>query len=67
MMKVSPISADTCMAMAKELSGIEIDGAKAEIHASLLADIQKQIAELRKLPIKDIAPPLFFKPEEDLL
>jgi hypothetical protein len=60
------ISAAMVEAMAIELANMPVGKDKAAIHAAILNEIMQQISDLRRLPIKDIAPPLIFSPEEDV-
>lgn len=62
----SRISGETLRRISQELAGIPVDAALAESHVEDIEALMQGVDQLRKLPLKALAPPLVFLPEEDL-
>jgi hypothetical protein len=60
------ITGETLKRVSEELAGIPVDAELARVHAETIESLMRGVDELRKLPLKELAPPLTFTPEEDL-
>ena len=60
------ITASTLRKMSHELAGTPVDEGLAASHVADIEALMAGVDELRKLPLKDVMPPLAFAPEEDL-
>lgn len=58
-----PVTASTLLALSRELSGLPVNAELAARHAATFEPLMAAIETLRKLPLKDLAPPLVFAPE----
>lgn len=59
-----PVSPETLEGVASELAGLPISSRLAGKHADVFEPLMEAIETLRTLPIKEVAPPLIFVPEE---
>jgi hypothetical protein len=62
----SGISGETLRRISQELAGIPVDAALAQSHVEDIEALMQGVDRLRKLPLKALAPPLVFMPEEDV-
>ena len=60
-----PVTAETIVAVAGQMTGAPVDADRAQAHAEAWEPLLNLIATLRDLPLKDLEPPLLFSPEED--
>lgn len=62
----SKVEPELLRGVSQQLAGIPVTLELAEAHVEILEPLMRGIDELRKLPLKEIVPPLAFMPEEDL-
>jgi len=62
----SKIDAKTLRLISEELAGIPVGAKLAETHSEVIESLMQGVDQLRKLPLKELAPPLTFSPEEDV-
>lgn len=62
----SKISPHTLREVSEELAGLPVSDSLAQIHAEAIESLMQGVDALRKLPLKNIVPPLTFTPEEDV-
>ncbi|ODU05303.1 MAG: hypothetical protein ABS81_08050 [Pseudonocardia sp. SCN 72-86] len=57
------VEPETLKRIASQIAGIPISNKEAAEHALAVEAFMQEVDALRRLPLKDIAPPLVFAPE----
>lgn len=61
----APLTAETIRSAAAQLAGRPVTAAVAAEHAASFEPLMELIASLRELPLKEVEPPVVYRPEED--
>ena len=59
----TPLTAETLAAVTEQLAGLPRDRSRTLDHVKDMEELMAGVDRLRKLPLKDIPPPLAFSPE----
>lgn len=59
----TPLTAETLTAVTQQLAGLPRDRSRTSDHVKDMEELMAGVDRLRRLPLKDIPPPLSFAPE----